>query len=213
MYDACWPILAELSAVAGRFDLTIAGTAGAVSNPQRALRAPGWQALARVGAQPFVGLRVGVSAAHGPYIGVAYDSTLVVSPAPQRPQDFDQTLFGYDVEYARGRVQLFSEGYWNRWNTAGVPSGLVVVSGYVEARLDVSAQWYVGGRLGGMDFSTIDVGGAQESWDDDLWRSELAVGYRLARESLVRLGWQRWHYTSGIDPDQDVLAVQLSTVF
>ena len=212
MYDACWPILAELSGAVGMFEYSVGGTAGAVSNPQRSLRVPGWQVLSRVGIQPMIGLTFGISAAYGPYIGEAYDP-LLASPPVVRPQDEQQVLFGYDFEYARGRLQLFSEGFVNRWDTRFIPEGLKLRSGYVEARVDVSPQLYVGGRIGGMDFSAIDVAGQPENWDDDLWRWESAIGYRMAREVSLRLAWQHWHYTSGIDANQNVLALQLSAVF
>ena len=60
-------------------------------------------------------------------------------------------------------------------------------SAYVEARLGIAPQFYIAGRFGIMDFSEIDVAGQSENWDDDLWRWEAAVGYRMAREVLIRV--------------------------
>lgn len=213
MYDACWPIYAELSGVGGAFDFNVGVTSGAISNPMASLRVPEWQTLVHVGVEPSLGVRLGVSAAYGPYVGESRDPALVTTPPVAVPQDQDQLILGYDAEYARGRLQLFSEGYANRWDAPSIADAVQVLGGYVEARADVTPQVYAGGRLDRMDFSEIDVSGARESWDDDLWRWEMALGYRLARETLVRAGWQYWHYTTGSDPDQHVLALQLSTVF
>lgn len=214
MYDACWPIVIELSGAIGRFDYAVAGSAGAVSNAIMSLREPGWQGMARLGLSPTLGFRVGASVAYGPYIGDGGRTPALVAGGPvPDPAGHHQMLAGYDLEFARGRVQIFSEGYLNRWETPGNPDGLDVATGYVEGRFDVAPQLYLAGRFGGMDFGRIDVGGRPESWDDDLWRFEGAIGYRVAREVLARVGWQRWHYTTGADPDQDVVALQLSAVF
>ena len=85
----------------------------------------------------------------------------------------------------------------------------------MEARFDFSPGWYVAGRVGAMDFGEIVVdpgSGETAPWDQDIRRTELALGYRLAREALVKLNWQRNTVPTN-DFEQNVLALQLSTAF
>ncbi len=69
-----------------------------------------------------------------------------------------------------------------------------------------------------LSFNEIEVRGtggvpAPESWDDDVWRTEMALGRRVAREVLLKLDWQHFGFSSGSDDALDMLAVQLSAVF
>ena len=50
-------------------------------------------------------------------------------------------------------------------------------------------------------------------WDDEVWRWEAALGYRLIREILVKLDWQHTEFVTGGNAALNLLALQLSAVF
>jgi hypothetical protein len=218
LYESCWNVQWEVSGSARGFDYAVGVTPGSVTNPVASRSVKGAQGMTSVGVRPFLGLRLGLSAAWGPYIGEYTPTAGVAAPLTTTPQDYAQTLVGYDAELTRGRVQLFSEGYWSSWETPEIASGVEAKGGYVEGRYDVLPQWYLATRLDALWFNEIDVptpagGVTREPWDDDVWRVESALGYRFSREVLAKLAWHHYGYRAPAGPNMDVLAVQVSAVF
>ncbi len=210
LYDACWNMQWELLGEVGAFEYSIGVTPASMSNPRSSTQ-DGLQLLARIGAEPTPGLRIGVSGGRGPYIGVAPTSTARVI---DNPEDYDQRLVGLDLEFSRGRTRVFAEAYASEWEVPGIEADLGVWSSYVEARYAPAPGWYVAARLDQMAFLTGETpGGRRFRWDDDLWRIESAVGYRLTREMLVKLDWQHTRFTTGARRRQDLLSIQLSASF
>jgi hypothetical protein len=218
LYDSCWNVIWELSGSPGLFEYAFGVTPGSATNPIASRSAKGAQGMGRIGLRPFLGMRLGVSGAWGPYIGESTAPTGVAAPLTTAPEDYAQSLFGYDAELSRGRVQLFSEGYWSAWETPQIPEGLEALGGYLEGRVDLAPQWYVATRLDAIWYNDIDVplpagGVARQSWDDDVWRVESALGFRFSREVLAKLAWHHYGYETGAGPNMDVLALQVSAVF
>jgi len=215
LYDSCWNIQWELLGEVGRFEYSVGLTAGSLSNPIRSRSVDGSTWLARVGVAPVPGLRVGVSGAEGPYLSSPTLDAGGNPPYPGDPSDYDESLYGADVEYQSGAWLFQSELYRARFEAPLVSDPLDVTGGFAELRYDFAPGWYAAARLGGLFFDDIvadPVSGAAAPWDRDTRRTELALGYRLAREALVKLDWQR---TAVPDTDfvQNLFAVQLSTVF
>jgi hypothetical protein len=211
LYESCWNVQAELLGELGIFEYSVGVTPAAVSNPG-ARRDDGVQLLGRLGAEPVPGLRLGLSGAYGPYIERQGDDRF---DEPFDPNDYDQSVVGYDLELSRGRVRIFSEAYVSAWEAPLVADELRVLGAYGEARYAFLPGWYAAARIDRMDFNDIApaTGAPRTGWDDDVLRFEAAIGWRLAREVLVKLDWQRTTYTTGIDPDLDLFAIQLSAVF
>ena len=214
-YDSCWAIQWELLGEAGVFEYSIGMTPGAVSNPIKARGVPGSQFLVRVGVSPFAGLRLGVSGAHGPYLSQPSPDAGGVLPYTADPGDFDQTVLGADLELLAGAWAFNAEAHAVRYEAPLISENLEALGGYVEARFDFLPGWYLAGRAGALFFNELVTDaqtGARTPWDRDTRRSELALGYRVTREVLVKLDWQR---TAVPDShfDQNLFAAQLSAVF
>jgi hypothetical protein len=209
LYDACWNMQWELLGELDVFEYSIGVTPAAMSNP-RASGHDGVQLLARIGAEPTPGVRVGASAGIGPYIGVTPTST---APVVDNPEDYNQRLAGVDFEYGLGALRVFAEAYATSWEMPLIDSDLSLWSGYVEGRYTVSPGWYLAGRFDQMTFAEGESAGQTFRWDDSLWRSEVAVGYRPTREVLVKLDWQHTRFTTGSRNTQNILALQLSAMF
>jgi hypothetical protein len=218
LYDACWGLQWEVLGEVRGLEYSLGVTPGAMSNPTNAPAEDGVQVLARVGAEPTLGLRVGVSAGIGPYIGgPSLDPETEATSYAGKATDYHQRLFGFDAEFGRGRLQLHSEGYISTWEVPLVPEDLSVWGGYVEAAYDVTPRWLGALRVGALTFSEVDPDGAgvagPTGWDDDVLRFEGALTYRLAREVHVRLGWQHTEFLTGPEDPEDLLAVQLRAVY
>lgn len=215
LYDSCWNIQWELLGELGGLEYSIGMTPGSLSNPNRSRSVPGSTWLARVGYTPIPSVRVGVSGARGPYLSKPTLGTGGALPYPDDPQDFVQTLVGGDVEVQAGAWVLNSEAYVVRWGTPLVSEDLDAVGAYAEARFDFATGWYAAARLDGLHFNEIVTDPqtrARAPWDRDTMRSELALGYRVAREVLLKLDWQRTTVPDN-DFEQNIFAAQLSTVF
>ncbi|MDX1566459.1 MAG: hypothetical protein R3223_01580 [Longimicrobiales bacterium] len=217
LYDPCWNLQWELLGEVGIFEYSAGVTSGSMSNPLGAMEADGVQVLARVGVEPRPGIRIGVSGGVGPYIGGGRrDPDLSAPDFPGGPEDYDQRLFGYDVEWARGRLQLISEGYHSTWEAPLVSEDLTATGAFLEARYDFLPRWTGAARTGFIGFNEITPSGAGATptgWDDDIARFETALTYRWSREVHVRLDWQHNEFLTGSDASMDLLAFQVRAVF
>jgi hypothetical protein len=215
LYDSCWNIQWELLGELGAFEYSVGMTPGSLSNPIKSSSVRGSSWLARLGYVPIPSLRLGVSAAHGPYLAKPTPDGGGTLPYTDDPSDFDQSLLGADLEYQGGAWLLHSEVYGVQYEAPLIDEDLTALGGYAEVRFDFLPGWYMAGRVGGLFFGDIETdptSGARTPWDRDTQRTELGLGYRLAREVLVKLDWQR---TMVPDDDfaQNLFAVQLSSAF
>ena len=93
IYEACWNLQWELMGGAGIFEYSLGLTSGSLSNPTGARNNDGLQILGRVGVEPALGVRVGVSGAVGPYVGGRPSDELIEATTfPGSISDYDQTL-------------------------------------------------------------------------------------------------------------------------
>lgn len=210
LYDACWNIQYEILGESGLFEYSLGLTPGSLSNPSGAQDADGTQLLGRLGATLRPGIRLGLSAGHGPYLSPLPDDG--PAPYPGSPADYDQTLVGLDLEVMSGPWAIFAEAYRSSWEAPLIAGSLEATGGFAEVRYDVAPGWHVAGRIGALLFSDVTDGSVSGPWDDDVVRYEAAVGYRLAREVLLTVDWQRTA-TRGEGFAQNLLSAQLSAVF
>jgi hypothetical protein len=216
LYDACWNVQWELMGEVGKMEYSLALTNGSMSNPLGSDEEDGVQALARLGYEPMLGLRLGVSGGYGPYIGGAYHDPLLVVPPYYEvsPWDHVQRLVGLDAEYAIGKTHFWAEGYTSTWEAPLVAEDLTATGGYVEGRYDFLPAWFAAARIGALVFSEIEApAGGTTGWDDDVLRFESTLTYRWARELHLRAGWQHSLFLTGPDEPIDLFSLQLRAVF
>ena len=215
LYESCWNVQWEVLGELGSLEYSFAMTPGSISNPIKSSSVPGSSFMGRLGYALTPGLRFGVSGAWGPYLSPPEPLAGGGLPYSQDPSDFRQSVAGFDLEYQGGPLAFYSEVYGVRYELPLVQDDLDAVGGFAELRYDFLPGWYVAGRVGGLFFGEIETGpstGVQAQWDHDTRRTEVALGYRLAREVLVKLDWQR---TTVPDDDfaENLFAVQLSAAF
>jgi len=183
--------------------------------------APGWASpgedvnggqavMGRFGLVPTAGLRVGVSAAHGAYLGEWVTYAL---PAGKSEADYHQTLGMADFSYARGHFDLRAEGFVNEWETAYCGT-LRSSGGYAEGRYGFDIGVWLAARAEAMRHSDLTAGTLTRPWDDEVDRLDTCVGYRIARGASIKADWQRTRLHT-IDGPQthDLFVGQLSLEF
>jgi hypothetical protein len=215
LYDSCWNLQWELLGEVGLFEYSLAMTPGSPSNPIKSMGAEGSTWMARAGLAPIPSVHVGVSGSYGPYLSKPVADGSGTLPYSEDVSDFNEKLIGVDLQYQGGPLVLTAEAYGVRYQAPRIDEELQVVGGYAEVRYDFLPGWYVAGRAGALNFGSLEVdatSGTRADWDQDTRRTELALGYRFAREMLVKADWQRTTVPD-LDLTQNLFAIQLSTVF
>ncbi|NBX36752.1 MAG: hypothetical protein EBR10_05960 [Planctomycetes bacterium] len=133
----------------------------------------------RLGWRPTTEWNIGASGSTGSY---------VVPNSFQGWQNYLQNNVGVDVSWAHGDLELWGEAHWSNFNVRSgplSPAGTVgVVSYFMETRWRFDAQWWLAGRWNQQVYG--DAPGSSESWDNDVWRIDACVGWRLDRTLTVK---------------------------
>lgn len=154
-------------------------------------------------------LTLGASFSRGPYEKDDADGV----PPGREAGDFPQTLAGVDAAWASGDVEIHAELIWSRFEAPFIDD-LDLLSGYVEAKVDVAPGVFVAARLAQMAFGEIeDAAGESRRWDRGLYRAELGGGYFFTRSLWVKVTGQLNRTSGGREPDDDLLAFQLGLEF
>ena len=157
------------------------------------LEDPSWVVSARraLGAE----WTVGASYNRGPWKEMPVAGTILPPPgapagaeAPSH-RSFDQELVSVDVAYERGPINVRAETIRDRWEVANfveVPEEMIYS---IEMQLDLAPGFFVGARVGHIDFQPFPDGlgdasplpDGREDWDYDVTRYEGSLGYRIGR--------------------------------
>jgi len=157
----------------------------------------------RIGIRPFLGMNVGVSFSRGPYLDdyVADNLNLM------------QTLYDIDVSFERGHFSFFGEAVYNQWDTPAVDDPLGAFGYYLEIKYKFLPHYFTAARWGQLIFDEHSFSqDGKLSWDDNVQRFEIGLGYYVQRETLVKIVYQK-NMTKRIDPADDYFALQLSAGF
>ena len=216
VYDQWWDFGAVFLGSARPVEYSVGFVNGAPSWPSPGRdNTPGKSFLGRVGLAPTPGIRFGVSGSYGPYL--IEDAVKSSLPPGKDAADFNQVLGMADFEWSGGHAELRAEGYANRWQTPTV-GDLRVRGGYGELKYTLPAGFYVAGRYDIMRFGDVkDSTGTDRSWDADVDRLEVGVGYRMMKGVTAKVVYQRNKIQPpdpGADAEiKDIYAGQLSVIF
>jgi hypothetical protein len=128
-------------------------------------------------------------------------------------QGQDERTLGADANYAKGRLQIWTECVGARLEVPGVGE-VSSLAFSVEAKQKLDAKHFVGLRLGAQFFDTIDDGeGGRAAWDRDTWRAEVSAGRRIDRNLSARVqAAQTWEAGSS-ENEGHLLAMELTARF
>lgn len=185
IYDACWNTGLQVFGTLGRLDYSVGMVTGSMTKPttDQAKNQP--QMTTRLVYSFAPGVVVGGSAWLGPYL---YDGMFSDAlPAGAAFSDYSNGGAGYQLYLAHRQFELHSEGFYAYWEHPWLPT-MKAVSGYVEGKYKMAAQWYVAGRLGMIEPGKLtDGSGAAQPWDYPLRRYEFGLGYRANRVTTIKM--------------------------
>ncbi len=141
--------------------------------------------------------RVGATASWGPYEKVDYGAG--------DPEDFQQTLVGFEAEFMTGFLEVYGELFWTRFETY-LSGNLDLCSWYVEAKYAITPALFGAVRVAQMYF-------LDPSWDRDVSRFEVGGGWFFTSNFFVKATGQFNVHMGGREPSDNMLMVQLGLGF
>jgi hypothetical protein len=164
----------------------------------------------RLGFRPSPAWTHGLSFSAGPYLSADTANAL---PTAKRIDDYDQFTLDYDVSYAFRRWQLWGEVFLSRFQvpTAGNAD---LIAYYLEAKYKISSGLYAAARWNQELFGALNNGlGEQVAWGNDMYRIDLALGYRFTRHLQTKLQYSFGHRSSTVQQGEQLVAVQATVKF
>lgn len=167
-------------------------TTGTLSNPRVGddNRRPQLAARVTVAAGPAIVL--GGSVARGPYLSRSLAGVLPVAATPER---YTQNAIGADIEVSHGRWLFRAEGLRSSWgiptlSEPRLPSSVSAWAAFAEGRVRLAPGLDVAARLERLTFSDILASRGTVSWDADVDRAEVALGWTPRRRLTFKAAWQ-----------------------
>lgn len=211
VYDRCWDFGVMLTGSERPFEYSVGYVNGtpSASVPDHDSN-NGKSILGRAGVQPWPGVRLGVSAAYGPYLSDGFAAQM---PAGRTVGDYAQQLVMADAEWLVSTVELRGEAAWNTWETP-FAGDVDLTAGYVEAKVGLPSGAFAAGRWDVVRFGdVIDSTGAAVAWDLDVARVEAGLGYRVNRGTIVKGVYQRTIFLRDSDYRESLYALQVAIAF
>jgi hypothetical protein len=199
-----WDTGVQAHTTVGILSATASVTTGTLSNPLFSDDNQGRQWAGRIELRPATGLILGTSLARGPFISQA-----AARAALGEGQDaqFMQTAWGGDAEYSRDHYLLRFETIVSRWQIPIVPAPasqvalqtpLGAVSTSTEGRYKLRPDLYVAARYDHLGFSDETSATATLPWDAPVTRIEIAAGYSIQRNLLLKGAFQHNNRDGGV---------------
>lgn len=164
----------------------------------------------RLGFRPVPAWNHGVSFSVGSYLspGVAH-----ALPAGKSIGDYKQITLGYDVGYARRRWQWWGEVFLTRFEVPNVGDADLVAY-YVETKYKITSGLYAAARWNQELFGSVNDGiGGKETWGNDMYRIDLALGYRFTRHLQSKIQYSFGHRTASLQQGEQLVAGQVTLKF
>jgi hypothetical protein len=173
----------------------------------------GWDAptvSGRLGWRPSARWAVGVSASRGPYLRSRAEATLAHG---RRARDYEQSLLGADASFAFRHLQLWAEFFATRFEVPRVGQA-DVAAWYLEARYKLTPSVFAALRWNQQVFGDVADGrGGEEAWDNDMWRLDAALTWRLARHLQAKVEYDIGRQRGDLQQGEQLVAMQLTLKF
>ena len=186
---------ASVAAKIGKFDL-----AAEVKNAALASRPESWDLgneglnhptySARLGWRPDAAWNIGISASDGPYFVSSATPTL---PKGTGINDYREKVLAQDVSFAWRHWQLWAEFYEARFEVPRVGNADTFAY-YLEAKYKFTPQFFGAVRWNQQFFDKVNDGaGGRLPWGANIWRTDIAAGYRFSAHTQMKLQYSFQH--------------------
>ena len=165
---------------------------------------------ARAGFRPNQMWNFGFSASDGAYFRSEAQRTL---PSGRDIGDYHERVLGQDISFAWHHFQLWAEFYEARFEVPGF-SDADTFAYYLEAKYKFTPQFFGAVRWNQQFFGDVtDIYGAAAPWGHDLWRTDIAAGYRFTAHTQLKLQYSFQHEKNGLRDFDHMLAAQFTVRF
>ena len=162
----------------------------------------------RLGFRPNEMWTFGFSASDGAYFRPEAMSTL---PYGHDIGDYHERLLGQDIGFAWHHLQLWAEFFEARFEIPG-STDADTFAYYLEAKYKFTPQFFGAVRWNQQFFGDVtNIYGGAAPWGHDLWRADIAAGYRFTAHSQLKLQFSFQDEKNG--PSARVLAAQFTVRF
>jgi hypothetical protein len=148
---------------------------------------------ARLGFAPDERWNLGLSASTGTYLRPEAAPLL---PPGQGFGDYREDLLGQDIGYAWHHLQVWAEFYEVNFSSP-VIGHAGTFAYYTEAKYKFTPQFSGAVRWNQQVFGTIADAGVATPWGRDVWRIDLAPGYRFTAHTQLKLQYSLLHDGAG----------------
>lgn len=165
---------------------------------------------ARLGYTPNAMWHFGVSAANGPYLRPSARTT--VAPGFGLG-DYRQLVLAADAAFAWHHWQVWAELYRTRFEIPRIGDA-DTLAGYLEAKYKFTPRLFGAVRWNRQLFGTIPDGPrGPVHWDVNIWRLDVAPGFRLTPHVQLKLQYTLQHAAFASSARSQILATQLTARF
>jgi predicted porin len=127
--------------------------------------------------------------------------------------DYHQRVLGQDISFAWHHLQLWAEFYEARFEVPGVGDADTFAY-YFEAKYKFTPQFFGAVRWNQQFFADVPDGyGGTIPWGNDIWRVDIAAGYRFTPHAQLKLQYSFQKETSGPGDDNHLIAAQFTLRF
>ncbi len=164
----------------------------------------------RLAFRPNQAWNFGVSASDGAYFRPEAERTL---PRGRDIGDYREFILGQDASFAWHHLQLWAEFYEARFEVPRVGNADTFAY-YLEAKYKFTPQLFGALRWNQQLFSNVPDGAdGQIRWRQDLWRIDVAAGYRFTSHIQLKLQYSFQQETTDPHDDNHLVATQLTVRF
>ena len=164
----------------------------------------------RLGFRPSEAWNHGVSFSLGPYLSPDVGDQL---PTGKSIRDYDQYTLGYDISYAWKKWQWWGEVFLSRFEVPNVGNADVLAY-YIEAKYKLTAGLFAAARWNQELYGQINNGaGGEEPWGNDMYRIDVALGYRFTRHLQSKLQYSFGHRAGDLQQGEQLVAAQVTVNF
>jgi hypothetical protein len=164
----------------------------------------------RLGYGPNEMWNFGVSASSGSFLRPRAGPTLA---AGYGRGDYREVVFGQDLSFAWHHLQVWAEAFEARFEIPRV-GDVATFAYYAEAKYKFTPQFFGAVRWNQQTFSTLpDGAGGSVRWGRDLWRIDVAPGYRFTAHTQLKLQYSLQHEDHAARNLSQTVALQFTLRF
>jgi hypothetical protein len=164
----------------------------------------------RLGFRPSPAWNHGISFSLGPYLSTEAADDL---PTGKSISDYYQYTVDYDVSYAIQRWQWWGEVFLSRFQVPNVGNA-DLISYYLEAKYKITSGLYAAARWNQELFGKVNNGmGGEETWGNDMYRIDLALGYRFTSHLQSKIQYSFGHRNAALQQGEQLVAAQVTLKF